>query len=75
MEYNLTFATGHGYWDVTKYPYGGDFKRFLPGQTGRIIPGPVKYESRQVRVEMSDGRVIVVEKMAVDQLREEFLNG
>ena len=75
MEYDLTFKTGHGYWDVSRYPYGGDFKRFLDGQRGRLIDGPVKYEGRQVRVEMNDGREIVCERLAVDQLREEFLNG
>jgi hypothetical protein len=37
--------------------------------------GPVKYERREVRVELGDGRTIVVERLAVNELREEFLNG
>lgn len=62
----LTFKKGYGYWDVTKYPYGGDFKRFDGTEIGHEIAGPVKNQ-HQARVQLSDGRVIVADRDSIDE--------
>ena len=61
---DLHFKKGFGYWDVTKYPYGGDFKRFDGIETGTHIEGPVKF-ANEIRVKLNDGRTIVVKKDGV----------
>ena len=55
---------GFGYWDVSKYPYGGDFKRFNGNETGQLIKGTVK-KGDEVRIKLSDGREIVTLARAV----------
>lgn len=65
MENILRFKKGYGYWDVTYYPYGGDFKRFKGDETGQEIKGEVK-KSNEIRVKLNDGRTIVVVKDAIE---------
>ena len=60
----LTFIKGWGYWDVSKYPYGGDFKRFLGTETGNLIKGTVK-KGEEIRAKLSDGRTIVTSARSV----------
>lgn len=60
----ITFKKGYGYYDVTKFPYGGDFRRFTGDETGQIVAGPVKYKT-QVRVKLNDGRTIIVDKQGL----------
>lgn len=59
------FQKGYGYWDVTKYPYGGDFKRFKGGEKGSLIKGTVKVGG-EMRVRLEDGRTIVTDFRAID---------
>ena len=61
----LKFSKGHGYWDVTFYPYGGDFKRLAGNETGHLIRGTVKYDKREIRVKLNNGNTIVIEANAV----------
>lgn len=56
-----------GYWDVTQYPYGGDFKRFTEDERGTIIDGPVKQPGEH-RILLDDGRIIVAGTDAIDPL-------
>lgn len=60
----LTFNKGWGYWDLSKYPYGGDFKRFNGNETGELIAGPVK-KGEELRIKLSDGRTIIAVAQAV----------
>ena len=60
----IGFKRGWGYWDVTNYPYGGDFKRFDGSEVGTRIKGQVKLP-REIRVLLSDNRTIVVKDEAV----------
>lgn len=41
----LKFKEKEGYWDLTYYPYGGDFKRFQSNQQGTFKKGTVKMGS------------------------------
>ena len=61
----LKFSKGHGYYDVTFYPYGGDFKRMTGNETGHLIRGTVKYDKREIRVQLTNGKTIVIESIAV----------
>jgi hypothetical protein len=67
IENKVTFAKGYGYWDVTKYPYGGDFKRFVDNESGKVIAGTVKYPY-ETRVALDDGRTIVVKNDAITNM-------
>ena len=61
----VKFISGNGYWDVTKYPYGGDFKRMKGGEEGVIIEGTIKIGG-EMRVKLDDGRIIVIQYQALD---------
>lgn len=57
---------GHGYWDVTHYPYGGCFRRATGCEVVQVIKdGPVQWANREVRILFPDGRQAVIEKRAV----------
>lgn len=64
-DYPIPLKAGPGYWDVTKYPYGGDFKRLKGTEKAKIKKGTVKMGD-QIRLELSDGREIIVNYMAMD---------
>jgi hypothetical protein len=36
----VTLKKGCGYWDVTKYPHGGCFRRAAEDMRGRVVSGP-----------------------------------
>jgi hypothetical protein len=36
----VTLKKGCGYWDVTKYPRGGCFRRAAEDMRGRVVSGP-----------------------------------
>jgi len=64
---SVTIAPKAGYWDVTQYPYGGDFKRIPSGQnvSGKVVSGTVKIPTREVRVDINvngKSRTIVIDK-------------
>jgi hypothetical protein len=67
IENKVTFSKGYGYWDVTKYPYGGDFKSFVGGESGKIVAGTTKY-AYETRVLLDDGRTIVVKNDAITNM-------
>lgn len=60
----LYFEANYGYWDLTKYPYGGDFKRFDGTESGEFTDGLVKVAG-EIRVKLSDGRIIITIAQAV----------
>ena len=62
----MTFKKGYGYWDLTKYPYGGDFKRFADNTTGEEIKGTVNTGS-EIRVKLNDGRIIITDIAAINE--------
>lgn len=49
METTVIIEPGTGYWDCTKYPWGGSFKR--TAKTG----GPIKGKLRAICSTFSDG--------------------
>lgn len=67
---NVKFKSGMGYWDVTKYPYGGDFKRLNGSEEGVIVSGTRK-RGDEIRVKLNDGRTILVNYRAVDLPEEQ----
>lgn len=67
-----------GYWDVTQYPYGGDFKRVpADGEViGTVVSGPVKTPSQEVRLDIDlngKKRTIVIKKEFLS-LKENTVN-
>jgi hypothetical protein len=50
---------GYGYWDVTKYPYGGDFRRATEDRPIKEVLGG-EIGSRESRVKLLDGSIAVV---------------
>ena len=60
----LKFVQGYGYWDVTKYPYGGDFKRFKENAQGTFEKGTVK-NANEIRFKLSNNTIGVVAANAV----------
>jgi hypothetical protein len=70
----LKFKKGYGYWDVTKYPYGGDFKRFTGDEIGILIKGNVK-KGDEINVKLNNGREIVATANSVSNFDfDEVLN-
>lgn len=61
----VTLSKGYGYYDLSKYAYGNDFKRFTEPTVGKFIKGTVKIGG-QVRVLLNDGREIITDKKAID---------
>ncbi len=46
---------GWGYWDVTRYPYGGDFKRAKEEMPVEIIGEGTKPDEK--KIQFADGRI------------------
>lgn len=61
----VKFIKGFGYWDLTKYPYGGDFKRFKGDEEGVLIEGTRKLGD-EIRVKLDDARVIISGYQAIN---------
>ncbi len=61
----VKFREGHGYWDLTRYPYGGDFSRFKGGEEGTIVKGTRK-RGDEIRVKLDDGREIITAYRSLD---------
>jgi len=57
----LTFRKGVGYWDVTYYPYGGSFHRFLEETTVVPIERAGKYPHREYKVRLPNGNYAIVD--------------
>ena len=57
----VVIGSGNGYWDISRYPQGGDFKRFKKDTTGKVITGSVKHKA-DIRVELSGGTKVVVDR-------------
>jgi hypothetical protein len=60
----VVLAKGYGYYDLSKYSYGNDFKRFLEPTKGKFIKGTIK-TGGQIRVLLDDGREIITDKIAI----------
>ena len=60
----VTLVKGYGYWDLSKYPYGGDFKRFTGEESAALIKGTIKIGG-QIRAKLSDGREIITDMRAI----------
>ena len=60
----LRIKKGYGYWDLTKYPYGGDFKRFESNTIAIETDGPVK-GANEIRLLLNDGRIVITDKDAI----------
>lgn len=67
---NIQFTKGYGYWDLTKHPYGGDFKRFTGEETGEMIKGETN-TATEIKVKLNDSSIIITEATAVQEA--EFL--
>ena len=61
----VSLAKGYGYYDLSKYAYGNDFKRFVEPVNGKFIKGTVKVGG-QIRVLLDDGREIITDKQSID---------
>ena len=61
----VTLSKGSGYYDLSKYSYGNDFKRFLEPTKGNFIKGTIKVGG-EIRVLLNDGREIITDKQAID---------
>jgi hypothetical protein len=67
---SLSIRRGHGYWDITCYPYGGDFKRApkdkdLLCEIINLSAG--KYPLRECEVRLADGRKAIVERAYLEE--------
>lgn len=56
---------GFGYWDLSKYKYGNDFKRFKGGEEGVFIKGTRKL-GNELRIKLDDGREIITQIQSID---------
>jgi hypothetical protein len=61
----VSLAKGYGYYDLSKYSYGNDFKKLSEPTKGKFIKGTVKVAG-QIRVLLDDGREIITDKQAID---------
>lgn len=55
---NVTLGKGCGYWDITKYPRGGCFRRAGDAITAKVIEGPAVFGGSDIReylVELPNG--------------------
>lgn len=64
----LTFKQGQGYWDVSKFPYGGDFKRIKGDETGTLIKDGFVSKADEIKVKLNDGRDVVIQMSAVTNM-------
>ena len=65
MTGRATLLAGWGYWDITKYPYGGAFRRSKVDQECDIIGPAGRFPNREREVRLSDGTMAVVELRAL----------
>ena len=62
----MILKSGNGWWDVSKFAYGGVFRRADGDMPVEVIPGGgVKYPKRQARFRTADGRQGVCERSAL----------
>ena len=59
----LAIEKGWGYWNTTKYPYGGDFRRASENEPIAEVLEPIS--SSEVRVKLCSGDTAVVKKQAI----------
>ena len=61
--------SGYGYWDVSRYPYGGDFRRLTEDTQVEIIGEPIRIKGNmEVRVRFNDGRNGMIRVSALTEL-------
>lgn len=65
-ENKIKFKKGAGYWDVSKYPYGGDFKRFTGEEVGKLVEGKGKYPD-EIKAQLDDGRMIICKEQFITE--------
>ena len=66
----IKLKKGFGYWDVTQYPYGGDFGRLKKDTTATVVDGMVKYPNREVRATINKNgkkRTIVIDSIGIKE--------
>lgn len=66
----IKLKKGIGYWDVTQYPYGGDFQRLSKETIATVVDGMVKYPNREVRATITVNgktRTIVVSSIGIKE--------
>lgn len=56
----VNLPKGTGYWRLTQYPYGGDFRRLTEQKAAFLIPGTVK-TATQIRFKLEDGTIGITE--------------
>jgi hypothetical protein len=61
----VVLAKSYGYYDLSKYSYGNDFKRFVEPTKAKFIKGTIKIGG-QIRAVLEDGREIITDKQAID---------
>lgn len=61
----VTLQKGWGYWDLTRYPYGGDFKRLTENTQAEIIGPGAKGD--EIKVKFSNGTIAVIKKAAIQE--------
>jgi hypothetical protein len=59
----MAIAKGWGFWDLTHYPYGGDFKRAQEDLRVAEVLGPIK--AGEVKALLLDGRKVAVKTQAL----------
>lgn len=66
MIYAIAYP-GQGYWNVTRYPYGGEFGRIpRTGETRvAIIAGHVPHPDRESRVKLPNGDIAIIQSSAL----------
>ena len=55
---HVTLGKGCGYWDITRYPRGGCFRRAGESLTAQVIDGPAVFGGSDIReylVELPNG--------------------
>lgn len=62
----LVIKDGYGYWDVTRYPRGGDFRRAVGNVEVKEYLG--EYNHFEARVLLADGSKAVVKKEYLEQV-------
>jgi hypothetical protein len=65
----ITLTAGWGYWDITHYPYGGNFKRLVADTAVTVIE---RYDKRhETKVRFTDGSVGVITNRAIQESAQE----
>jgi hypothetical protein len=65
MSERAVLEAGWGYWDITKYPYGGAFRRSKVDLECEIIRPAGRFPAREREVRFADGSLGVVEVRAL----------